>query len=65
MIRHNEFVVNILEGTIFGKRPWEDLEYSTYSKSPDTQQLTVIQQLRNWFSKFPGRKLPTNHRIEG
>jgi len=43
-IRHNEFVVNILEGAIFGKRPWEDLDYNTYSKSPETQELTVIQQ---------------------
>jgi len=28
-IRHNEFVVNILEGAIFGKRPWEDLDLIT------------------------------------
>jgi hypothetical protein len=29
-IRHNEFVVNILEGAIFGKkRPWENLDYNT------------------------------------
>ena len=30
-MRHNEFVVNILEGAIFGKkkRPWEDLDYNT------------------------------------
>ena len=28
-IRHNEFVVNILEGAIFGKKmPWEDLDCS-------------------------------------
>jgi len=25
-IRRNEFVANILEGAIFGKRPWEDLD---------------------------------------
>ena len=25
-VRHNEFVVNILEGAIFGKRPWENLD---------------------------------------
>jgi hypothetical protein len=30
IIRHNEFVVNILEGAISGKkRPWEDLDYNT------------------------------------
>jgi hypothetical protein len=29
IIRHNEFVVNILEGAISGKRLWEDLEYNT------------------------------------
>ena len=30
-VRHNEFVVNIVEGAIFGgkKRPWEDLDYNT------------------------------------
>jgi hypothetical protein len=28
-IRHNEFVVNILEGAISGKTPWEDLDYNT------------------------------------
>jgi hypothetical protein len=29
-VRHNEFVGNILEGAISGKkRPWEDLDYST------------------------------------
>ena len=28
-IRHNEFVVNILEGAIPGKWPWEDLNCNT------------------------------------
>jgi len=29
-IRHNEFVVNNLEGALYGKkRPWEDLDYNT------------------------------------
>jgi hypothetical protein len=30
ILRRNEFIVNILEGAISGKkRPWEDLEYSS------------------------------------
>jgi hypothetical protein len=30
IIRHDEFVVNILEGAISGKkRPWEDLDYNS------------------------------------
>ena len=44
-IRHNEFVANILEGAISGKkavgRP--RLQYLK-SKSPETQELTVPQQ---------------------
>jgi hypothetical protein len=28
-VRHNEFVVNILEGAISDKRPWENLDYIT------------------------------------
>jgi len=28
-IRHNEFVVSILQAAISGKRPWEDLDYNT------------------------------------
>jgi hypothetical protein len=29
IIRHNEFAVNILEGAISRKKPWEDLDYNT------------------------------------
>jgi hypothetical protein len=29
IIRKNEFVVNILEGAISGKRPWEEFNYNT------------------------------------
>ena len=28
-IRHNKFVVNILEGAMSGKKLWEDLNYNT------------------------------------
>jgi 16S rRNA C967 or C1407 C5-methylase (RsmB/RsmF family) len=58
-------VVNILEGAIPGKRPWEDLHYSTCSKSPETQQLTVIQHCEEWLATIPDGKLPTNQKIEG
>jgi hypothetical protein len=43
IIRYNEFVVNILEGAISGKRLWEDVDCSTYSKLPEIRQLTVVQ----------------------
>jgi hypothetical protein len=42
------------------KRPWEGLYYNTYSKSPETQQLTVIQQWKEWLATVPDEKLPTN-----
>jgi hypothetical protein len=28
-MRHNKFVVNILERAMSGKRPWEDLDFNT------------------------------------
>jgi len=44
-VRHNEFVGNVLEGAISGKKgrgkTWTAI---LKSKSPDTQELTVIQQ---------------------
>jgi hypothetical protein len=36
------FVVNILEGDVF--------DYSTYRNSPETKELTVIQQLKEWLA---------------
>jgi hypothetical protein len=33
-----------------------------YSKSPETQELTVIQQWKEWLAKIPGGKLPTNQK---
>ena len=42
-IRHKKFVVNILEGAIFGKKSVGRPQLRT-SKSPETQVLTFIQQ---------------------
>ena len=35
------------------------------TKSPETQELTVIQQWKDWLSTIPDGKLPTNQKIEG
>jgi hypothetical protein len=65
-VRHNEFVVNNLVGAIsVKKRPWEDLDYNTWSKSPETQQLTVVQQWRERLATIPDGKLPAVQKIEG
>jgi hypothetical protein len=45
--------------------PWEDLDCDTYSKSPGTQQLTVIQQWKERLATVVDGKLPTNQKIEG
>jgi hypothetical protein len=42
IIRHNEFVVNILEVSISEKWLWEVLDYK--NNSPETKELTIIQQ---------------------
>jgi hypothetical protein len=34
------------------KGQWEDLDYSTESKSSETQQLTLLQQQKNGLQKF-------------
>ena len=47
------------------KRPWEDPDYNAKSKSPKTQELTVIQQWKEWLATIPDGKLPTNQKIEG
>jgi hypothetical protein len=44
---------------------WEDLDYSTYSKSPETEELTVIQQCKEWLATISDGKLPTNQTTEG
>jgi hypothetical protein len=64
MNRHNEFVSNILEGVIWGKRPWKDLDYNTYSKSPETQQLTVAQQCKELLATNPDVKPSANKNTE-
>jgi len=38
------FVVNILEGDV--------LDCSTYRKSPETKELAVKQQLKEWLAKI-------------
>ena len=44
-IRHNEFVVNIIEGAIFGKKgSWKTSTTVLKSKSPEAPMLTVIEQ---------------------
>jgi hypothetical protein len=36
-----------------------------YYKSPETQELTVIQQQKDWIAIIPDGKLPTNQKIGG
>ena len=43
-VRHNEFVVSIPEGAIFGKKAVGRSRQQNLNKSPETQELTVIQQ---------------------
>jgi len=47
------------------KRSWEDLDYNTESKSPETQELTVIQQCKEWLATIPHGKPSTNQKTEG
>jgi len=44
MIKHNEFLLSIVEGAIPGNLPLEDLDSNSYSKSLETQKLTIIKQ---------------------
>jgi len=43
IIKHNEYVLSILERTIPGNMPLEDLDYNSYCKSLETQELTIIR----------------------
>ena len=65
IIKHNEFVLSILEGAIPGNMPLEDLNYNSYCKSLETQQLTVIRQWREWIATIADGKLPANPKTEG
>jgi len=58
--RHNEFVVNILEGGISGKKAVRRPRLQYLNKSPETQDLTDIQQWKEWIATIPDGKLPTN-----
>jgi porphobilinogen deaminase len=43
-IRHNVFVVNILEGAVSGKKGVGRPRLQNLNKTPETQELTVTQQ---------------------
>jgi len=44
IIKHNEFVLVVLEGAIPGNMPLEDLDYNSDCNSLETQQLTIIRE---------------------
>jgi len=44
---------------------FQNLLNNIYSKSPWTQQLTVMQQWEERLATVPDGKLPTNHKTEG
>jgi hypothetical protein len=58
---YNEFVVKQYPE----KWLWEDVDCSTYSKSPETQQLTVVQRWKEWLATVTDGQLPTNRMVEG
>jgi hypothetical protein len=35
------------------------------NKSPETQELTVTEQRKEWLARIPDGKLPTNQKTEG
>jgi hypothetical protein len=65
IIRYEEFVVNILEGAISGLKGVGRPRLQYLKQSPETQELTVIQQCEKWLATIPDGKLPTNQKIEG
>ena len=61
----NEFVVNILQGAIFGKkavgRPW--LQYlKQVARHTEADSFTAMEK---WLATIPDGKLATNQKIEG
>jgi len=65
-VRHIEFVVNIFEGAIFGKKSAVGRPGLRYlSKWPETHQLTVVQQRQEGLATVAGAKLQTDQKIEG
>jgi hypothetical protein len=64
-IRHNEFAVNIFEGAISGKKAVGRPRLQYLKQMPETRELTVIQQRKEWLATIPDGKLPTNQKIEG
>jgi len=64
-ITHNEFVVNILEGAIPGKkavgRPW--LQYlKQVARNTGADSYTAMKK---WLATIPDGKLPTNQKTDG
>jgi hypothetical protein len=47
------------------KGQWENLDDNTYSKSTETQQLTVVQQGKERLATVTDGELPTIQKIEG
>jgi hypothetical protein len=57
--------VNILEGAIYGEKGSGKTWTAILKVSGQKQQLTVIQQWKEWLATVPDGKLPTNQKIEG
>ena len=65
-IRHNEIVVNILEGAISGKKAMgrPRLRYIK-QVARNTAADSYIQQWKEWLATVPDGKLPTNQKTGG
>jgi hypothetical protein len=49
----------------YARRSWcREADELPQIKLPETQQLTVIQQWKEWLATIPDGKLPTNQKIE-